>query len=221
MSCCSGRWLGGRSAGPPEMASMLGLRQRQLAEALEEVGQCGVCKISGALTPDARHELRMALEALDFQRAPQWVAEVRQDFDLLANSQGWGVPTQLWRLLWLSPSRTRRCCGRRPCQWMSPPWQTSCLLISLCKDTARGPQAFRLIATAGGSSSSSPYSPWAAPPNSACSANAGGRRGGDSNSTVAIWPSFGLRASLTSHRSGLCTPSQDPLTECATRSRSG
>jgi hypothetical protein len=66
------------------MASMLGLRQRQLAEALEEIGQWGVCRIAEALTSNARHELRMALEALDFQRAPQRVAEVRQDFDLLA-----------------------------------------------------------------------------------------------------------------------------------------
>ena len=42
---------------------MLSLRQPELAEALEEVGQYGICKIAGALTPDARHELRMALEA--------------------------------------------------------------------------------------------------------------------------------------------------------------
>jgi len=62
---------------------MLSLSQRDLAEALEEVGQCGVCKIAGALTPDARHELRMALEGLDFQRAPERAGDVRQDFDLL------------------------------------------------------------------------------------------------------------------------------------------
>ena len=69
---------------------MLSLRQPELAEALEEVGRYGVCKIAGTLTPDARHELRMALEALDFQRAPQWVGEVRQDFDLLAIQPGLG-----------------------------------------------------------------------------------------------------------------------------------
>ena len=62
---------------------MLSLRQPELAEALEEVGQYGVCKIAGALTPDARHELRMALEGLDFERAPEQVGAVRQDFDLL------------------------------------------------------------------------------------------------------------------------------------------
>ena len=81
---------------------MLSLGQPELAEALEEVGQYGVCKIAGALTPDARHELRMALEALDFQRAPQRLGEVRQDFDLLAIQPGLGhadtVPAPLLAL---------------------------------------------------------------------------------------------------------------------------
>ena len=67
---------------------MLSLSQRDLAEALEEVGQCGVCKIAGALTPDARHELRMALEGLDFQRAPERAGDVRQDFGLLVMKPG-------------------------------------------------------------------------------------------------------------------------------------
>jgi hypothetical protein len=85
------------------MASMLSLRQPELAEALEEVGQYGVCKIEGAFTPDARHELRMALEALDFQRAPQGVGEVRQDFDLLTIQPGLGrVDTALAPLLALA-----------------------------------------------------------------------------------------------------------------------
>jgi hypothetical protein len=87
------------------MASMLSLRQPELAEALEEVGQYGVCKIAGALTPDARHELRMALEALDFQGTPQWVGEVRQDFDLLAIKPGLGrADTALAPLLALAES---------------------------------------------------------------------------------------------------------------------
>jgi len=84
---------------------MLSLRQPELAEALEEVGRYGVCKIAGTLTPDARHELRMAFEALDFQRAPQWVGEVRQDFDLLAIQPGLGhADTVLAPLLALAES---------------------------------------------------------------------------------------------------------------------
>ena len=56
-------------------------------------------------TPDARHELRMAFEALDFQRAPQWVGEVRQDFDLLAIQPGLGhADTVLAPLLALAES---------------------------------------------------------------------------------------------------------------------
>ena len=84
---------------------MLSLRQPELAEALKEVGQYGVCKIAGALAPDARHELRMALEALDFQRAPQRLGEVRQDFDLLAIQPGLGrADTALAPLLALAES---------------------------------------------------------------------------------------------------------------------
>jgi len=87
------------------MASILSLRQRELTEALKEVGQYGVCRIAEALTSDARHELGMALEALDFQRAPQWVAEVRQDFDLLAIQPGLGrADTVLAPLLALAES---------------------------------------------------------------------------------------------------------------------
>jgi hypothetical protein len=87
------------------MASMLSLRQPELAEALEEVGQYGICKIAGALAPDARHELRMALEAPDFQRAPQGVGEVRQDFDLLTIQPGLGrADTALAPLLALAES---------------------------------------------------------------------------------------------------------------------
>src|SRR5688572_22046831 len=61
---------------------MLSIREQELARALEEVGRSGVCSIPGALTPEARRELRPALEGLEFQRAPKSVGEVRQDFDL-------------------------------------------------------------------------------------------------------------------------------------------
>ena len=84
---------------------MLNVRQRELTEALKEVGQYGVCRIAEALTSDARYELRMALEALDFQRAPQRVGEVRQDFDLLAIQPGLGrADTALAPLLALAES---------------------------------------------------------------------------------------------------------------------
>jgi alkylated DNA repair dioxygenase AlkB len=87
------------------MASMLSIGQRELTEALKEVGQYSVCKIAEALTSDARHELRMALEALDFQRAPQWVGKVRQDFDLLAIRPGLGrADTALAPLMALAES---------------------------------------------------------------------------------------------------------------------
>jgi len=69
---------------------MLSIRQRELAEALEEVGRYGVRKIAGALTPAARRELCMALAGLDFQRAPKWVGEVRQDFDVFVMKPGPG-----------------------------------------------------------------------------------------------------------------------------------
>jgi alkylated DNA repair dioxygenase AlkB len=72
------------------MASMLSLRQRELAEALGEVGQYGVCRIAEALTSDARRDLRRALERLDLQRASQRVGKVLQDFDLLAVKLGAG-----------------------------------------------------------------------------------------------------------------------------------
>jgi alkylated DNA repair dioxygenase AlkB len=59
---------------------MLSIGEQELAQALEEVGRSGVCSISGALTPEARRELGLALEGLEFQRAPESVGEVRQDF---------------------------------------------------------------------------------------------------------------------------------------------
>jgi alkylated DNA repair dioxygenase AlkB len=47
----------------------------------------------------------MALEALDFQRAPLWVGEVRQDFDLVAIQPGLGrADTALAPLLALAES---------------------------------------------------------------------------------------------------------------------
>lgn len=67
---------------------MLSLRERELAEALGEVGQYGACRIAEALTSDARHDLRVALERLDFERASQRVGKVLQDFDLLAIKLG-------------------------------------------------------------------------------------------------------------------------------------
>ena len=67
---------------------MLSLRQWELAEALGEVGQYGACRIAEALTSAARHDLRVALERLDFERALQRVGKVLQDFDLLAIKLG-------------------------------------------------------------------------------------------------------------------------------------
>lgn len=62
---------------------MLSVRQRDLAAAVGEVRRQDACKIGGALTPDARHRLVAALADAGFQRAPEQVGAVRQDFDLL------------------------------------------------------------------------------------------------------------------------------------------
>ena len=71
------------SAGLPETVLMLSVRQRDLAAAVGEVRRQDACKIAEALTPDARHRLVAALAAAGFQRAPEQVGTVRQDFDLL------------------------------------------------------------------------------------------------------------------------------------------
>ena len=157
------------------MASMLSLGPRGLAEALEEVGQYGVSKIAGALTPTAGHELRKALEALDFERAPQWVGEVRQDFDLLAIQPGLGIAdTILAPLLALADSYAALLQAKALS--LDEPWLAVFVPRCPCATIRAGVRRISPIATTGGSSSSSPSSPWAAPPNFACSATAGARR---------------------------------------------
>jgi hypothetical protein len=62
---------------------VLSVRQRDLGAAVGEVRRQDACKIAGALAPDARHRLVAALAAAGFQRAPEQVSTVRQDFALL------------------------------------------------------------------------------------------------------------------------------------------
>ena len=62
---------------------MLSLSQRDLAAAMEETGRIGAGTVRGALTSEARHGLVAALESAGFERAPERVGDVRQDFDLL------------------------------------------------------------------------------------------------------------------------------------------
>jgi alkylated DNA repair dioxygenase AlkB len=69
---------------------MLSIGEQELAQALEEVGRSGVCSISGALSPEARRKLGLTLERLGFQRAPESVREVRQDFGLWSTNAGPG-----------------------------------------------------------------------------------------------------------------------------------
>jgi len=67
---------------------MLSVSQRDLAAATEETGRIGAGTIRGALTPEARHGLVAALESGAFERAPERVGDVRQDFDLLVMKPG-------------------------------------------------------------------------------------------------------------------------------------
>lgn len=54
-----------------------------LAVALEEVARCGASRLPDVLRSDAQAELVAALKTADFQRAPERVGDVQQDFDLL------------------------------------------------------------------------------------------------------------------------------------------
>lgn len=66
--------------GPLEMWNERGL---DLAAALEEVARHGACRLPGFLNLDTQRRLLAALDRLSFERAPEQVADVRQDFDLL------------------------------------------------------------------------------------------------------------------------------------------
>ena len=67
---------------------MLSVNQRDLAIAMEETGRIGAGTVRGALTPEARHGLVAALDAAAFERAPERVGGVRQDFGLLVMKPG-------------------------------------------------------------------------------------------------------------------------------------
>jgi len=67
---------------------MLSLSQRDLAAAMEETGRIGAGTVRGALTSEARHGLVAALESAAFERAPERVGDVRQDFGLLVMKPG-------------------------------------------------------------------------------------------------------------------------------------
>ena len=69
---------------------MLSVSQRDLAVAMEETGRIGAGTVRGALAPEAPHGLVAALESAAFERAPEWVGDVRQDFDLLGMKPGEG-----------------------------------------------------------------------------------------------------------------------------------
>ena len=77
-------------AGRHDTALMLSLSQRDLDAAMEETGRIGAGTVRGALTPEARRRLVSALESAAFERAPERVGEVRQDFDLLVMKLGEG-----------------------------------------------------------------------------------------------------------------------------------
>ena len=53
------------------------------AAVLEEVGRLGASRVPGFLRPDHQRELLASLEGASFQRAPEHVGRVYQDFDLL------------------------------------------------------------------------------------------------------------------------------------------
>ena len=67
---------------------MLSVSQRDLAAAMEETGRIGAGTIRGALAPEARHGLVAALDVAAFERAPEQVGDVRQDFDLMMMKPG-------------------------------------------------------------------------------------------------------------------------------------
>ena len=53
------------------------------AAALEEVARCGASRLPDVLRSDAQAELVAALKTANFERAPERVGDVQQDFDLL------------------------------------------------------------------------------------------------------------------------------------------
>ena len=57
---------------------------------MEETRLIGAGTARGALTPEARHGLVAALNSASFERAPERVGDVRQDFDLLVMKPGEG-----------------------------------------------------------------------------------------------------------------------------------
>ena len=69
---------------------MLSVSQRDLAAAMEETRLIGAGTVRGALAPEARHGLVAALETAAFERAPEQVGDVRQDFDILVMKPGEG-----------------------------------------------------------------------------------------------------------------------------------
>ncbi len=69
---------------------MLSVSQRDLAAATEETGRIAAGTVRGALAPEARYRLVAALESAAFERAPERVGDVRQDFDLLVMKPGEG-----------------------------------------------------------------------------------------------------------------------------------
>jgi len=71
---------------------MLNVSRRDLAAAMEETGRIGAGTVRGALTPEAQHRLVPILESAAFERAPERVGDVRQDFDLMVMKPGL-VPT--------------------------------------------------------------------------------------------------------------------------------
>ena len=67
----------------PEGPGMLTGWGSDLAAALEEVARCGASRLPGFLRLGARQELLAAVERVSFERAPERVRDVQQDFDLL------------------------------------------------------------------------------------------------------------------------------------------
>lgn len=71
---------------------MLHLDGRDLAAAIEQTGRTGAAIVRGALSPEAQGLLLAALESAHFERAPERVGKVRQDFDLLVVKPGLAPP---------------------------------------------------------------------------------------------------------------------------------
>jgi hypothetical protein len=67
---------------------MLRVSRRDLDAAMEETGRIGAGTVRGALAPEARHGLVAAFDVAAFERAPEQVGDVRQDFDLMTMKPG-------------------------------------------------------------------------------------------------------------------------------------